>query len=127
MLNRIKAVREFSANMMKAAVGLVGGKTQRLEAHEKLRRLSICKKCPTDDFIPETFQCKVCTCKGQLLELKASVNLWTCTKGHWDNIAIKTLDAPYGYCPSCKALVEELDANSMGKCLNGHIRKISLN
>jgi len=125
MINRIKVVREFSINMMKAAVGIATGKTQKLEAREKLRRLNICKSCPTNDFIPETMQCKVCTCRGQMLQLKASVNLWTCTKGHWDNMIKRTVDAPLGYCPSCKAVIESIDAKGMAKCINGHLRKVS--
>ena len=127
MLDRIKRVREFSADMMKAAVGLTTGKTQRLEAHEKMRRLAICKKCPGGHFRVETFQCSVCKCKGRMLELKASVNLWTCPKGYWDNMVIKTIDAPYGYCPLCKALIESLEDNGMAKCLNNHLRKIKIN
>jgi len=123
---RIKLVREFSANMMKAAVGLVRGDTQRLEAHEKIRRLDICKKCPSDKFNAESLQCSVCTCKGQMLELKASVNLWTCTLGHWDHLPESSIEAPNGYCPSCKAVIEAVDSSGMAECINGHKRKIKL-
>lgn len=127
MIDRLQQIRDFSKNMMLAAAGLATGKTQRLEAHEKSRRLAICKKCPGGHFNIETFQCAVCKCKGRMLELKASVNLWRCPKGYWDNMIIKTLDAPFGYCPRCKAIIEEVNDKGMAKCLNGHLRRIKIN
>lgn len=124
----MKNTIDFFANLSKAATGMFTGKTQTLDAREKIRRLDICKECPSDLYDAEKVKCKGCSCKGFMLKWKASVNIWNCPRGHWDELGQTSIDAPYGYCRNCKAVVEELEDFSedkvLGICTNGCKRVI---
>jgi protein-arginine kinase activator protein McsA len=118
-MKKIGQVRDFLKNMYKAAAGLAKGELQILDAREKAKRLKICSECP--HFNHEAYQCKICSCKGRMMELKASVNLWNCPKGKWPS-GHKTVPVEHGYCAECKGAIEKITKKgrkTFAECVNG--------
>ena len=113
-------VKDFIKNMYKAAAGVATGELKILEAKEKARRLSICEACP--NFNKVAYQCRICSCRGRMLELKASINLWKCPEGRWEHTP--KLIPVKGYCRSCKGAVVKIvtkDDKTLEQCENGCI------
>ena len=118
LAERIAVARDLTKSIYLAAAGVMGGHIARLEASEKLRRMNICREC--EHYDEKLVRCKICKCKGRGMELKASVNVWKCPVGKWH---AGTLDAPFGYCEKCAAIVESVE-DRVATCINGHKRKI---
>lgn len=110
-------VKDFLKNMALAVVGIATNKIKILDAREKHRRLKICKSCKF--FNPEKYQCRVCSCKGRMLKLKASVNLWKCPEGKWEQANI---EHDLGNCSVCQGFLEKIEKNghkTFATCVNG--------
>lgn len=117
----LKAIQDFAKNMYKAAAGLAKGEFEILDAKEKAKRLRICKECTYFD--KARYRCRVCECKGRMLELKASVNLWKCPKGKWEHTP-DLVPHGSGYCKTCHATIVKIvhkDGKRFEQCTNGCI------
>lgn len=120
-MKKLSQIQDFVKNMYKAAAGLAKGELEVLDAKEKARRLKICDSCPY--FNKEKYQCRICSCKGGMLKLKASVNLWKCPKGKWEHTP-DLVPTEHGYCPECKGAVIKVlkkDEKVFAQCINGCI------
>lgn len=117
-MKKLAQIQDFVKNMYKAAAGLASGELEVLEAKEKARRLAICASC--EHFNQQRYQCKVCSCKGGMLKIKASVNLWKCPKGKWEHTP-NLIENELGYCKSCKAPIVKIikkDGKVFEQCSN---------